>query len=201
MIGAVRRGLWAATRHVVRDSRGKTVAVFDSRVRLWRDPPGLDFPREDFRRVARRIGWAIRPRETTPVHEGKGMGEWIRDHRELLIGGIGAALLTYVLASTILYARGPQKPAMIAWNAVMLAIIVMGQLFAWRRRIRVFPRGASELQIARALLAEGRCPSCAYAIGRVEPAMDGCVVCPECAGAWRLGREDAVRAVFNMGEG
>jgi hypothetical protein len=42
---------------------------------------------------------------------------------------------------------------------------------------------------ARAALAEhmGVCPSCEYSLEGLEAESDGCVVCPECGGAW--GRE------------
>ena len=41
----------------------------------------------------------------------------------------------------------------------------------------------------RAVLAMtqvGLCPSCAYRIDEIGPEPDGCTVCPECGGAWRL---------------
>jgi hypothetical protein len=199
VISAVKRGVWAATRPVVRDSRGKTVAVFDPRVRLWRDPPGLDFPQEEFRRVAERIRRATRPRETTPLHHGKATREWLREHRELLLGVPSAMFMTYLLANAAMHFRGPGRTTMIACTAVMLGSVVLGHLWGWRQRVRTFPRHANEVHIAAAMLAENRCPSCAYAIGRVEPAADGCVVCPECAAAWHLGREDAARPVFKRG--
>ncbi len=32
----------------------------------------------------------------------------------------------------------------------------------------------------------GRCPACQYELTALEPEADGCTVCPECGGAWRL---------------
>lgn len=34
----------------------------------------------------------------------------------------------------------------------------------------------------------GRCPACQYSIASLEPSSDGCTVCPECGGAWRLAK-------------
>jgi len=38
----------------------------------------------------------------------------------------------------------------------------------------------------RAVLAIGHCPSCAYRIFDIEAEPDGCTVCPECGGAWKI---------------
>lgn len=37
-----------------------------------------------------------------------------------------------------------------------------------------------------AVLGHGRCPGCIYEIRALTPEADGCVVCPECGGAWRV---------------
>lgn len=42
--------------------------------------------------------------------------------------------------------------------------------------------------IFQTLLSHGRCGSCGYVLAQVPPARDGCVVCPECGGAWRQDR-------------
>lgn len=34
----------------------------------------------------------------------------------------------------------------------------------------------------------GRCPACQYSLASLEPATDGCTVCPECGAAWRLAK-------------
>lgn len=40
--------------------------------------------------------------------------------------------------------------------------------------------------VARYWLSTGQCASCRYELARVEPASDGCVVCPECGAAWKI---------------
>ncbi|MBX3406620.1 MAG: hypothetical protein KF869_07635 [Phycisphaeraceae bacterium] len=46
----------------------------------------------------------------------------------------------------------------------------------WRMRARV----------ARLIVLDGCCATCGYALDGVEPASDGCTVCPECGSAWNL---------------
>ena len=48
-------------------------------------------------------------------------------------------------------------------------------------------RGWSSVNNAmRCVLSIGHCPSCAYRISDIEIESDGCTVCPECGGAWKL---------------
>jgi hypothetical protein len=48
--------------------------------------------------------------------------------------------------------------------------------------------GAGERAAADALLRRGLCASCLYGLGGLTPEPDGCLVCPECGGAWRAER-------------
>jgi hypothetical protein len=260
ILRALNRAVWAAATRVVRDSRGTTVPVFDSRVRLWRDPPGLDFPTEDFRRVAARL----RPRRVAPPPHAPGWAitAGLAGAGVLMVAALAGALspMRFVVAlmfwiafwwisvgawvdgtqgrvsspdplAEIRYVRPPaffdwvrvysRLPVMILSCAVFaivfwtsrhtappaLRIIEGGVVVlygvttlyygvaAGRKFARMFPP-ANELQVARALLAEHRCASCAYDLGAVEPEPDGCTVCPECGAAWRRGRADAVSPVY-----
>ena len=38
------------------------------------------------------------------------------------------------------------------------------------------------------LLSRGVCASCLYSLAGLEAGGDGCLVCPECAGAWKRSR-------------
>lgn len=38
----------------------------------------------------------------------------------------------------------------------------------------------------QAMSRAGLCASCGYRIDEIEPEADGCTVCPECGGAWRV---------------
>lgn len=42
---------------------------------------------------------------------------------------------------------------------------------------------------AQAMALQGACPSCEYEIVGLPVERDGCVVCPECGGAWRVEAE------------
>jgi hypothetical protein len=47
--------------------------------------------------------------------------------------------------------------------------------------------------VAGAMLGVGHCPGCGYDLTRATPEDDGCTVCAECGGAWRLPRGDEQR--------
>jgi len=56
---------------------------------------------------------------------------------------------------------------------------------AWNRRRGMF--------IAAAMV-RGLCPACGYDLREIDPEEDGCSVCPECAGAWKIkGIDSGVR--------
>ena len=57
--------------------------------------------------------------------------------------------------------------------------LLMG-IYLRRRSWRSAPAGR------RAMLAFHVCPSCGFDLSALSPEPDGCVVCPECAAAWRL---------------
>lgn len=40
--------------------------------------------------------------------------------------------------------------------------------------------------VARQWLAQKTCASCRYGLAEIEPEADGCTVCPECGGAWKI---------------
>ncbi len=53
---------------------------------------------------------------------------------------------------------------------------VVIKLYGWR----------SSTHARQALLRAGLCAGCGYSICELQPEADGCTVCPECGGAWRL---------------
>jgi hypothetical protein len=68
--------------------------------------------------------------------------------------------------------------------APVLGVVLLGVwLVAWL--LWWFTRGRQ--RAAEAMATEGRCPSCAYDIAQLPVADDGCTICPECGGAWRVG--------------
>ncbi len=72
--------------------------------------------------------------------------------------------------------------------AMLLIYVPLVGLFAglmyWKRRCGFFeirPRVS-----IRAMLRQTLCPACGYSLGVVPTAPDGCRVCPECGGAWKI---------------
>ncbi len=46
-------------------------------------------------------------------------------------------------------------------------------------------------------LRDGQCPACGYDVADIDADADGCIVCPECGGAWRMSRlSDPPRVVI-----
>ena len=67
------------------------------------------------------------------------------------------------------------------WGAVSVPIaFVLTGLMA-----RLGRRTFQNKRVAASLVTAGRCASCGYALAQLAPQDDGCVVCPECGGAWR----------------
>jgi len=68
--------------------------------------------------------------------------------------------------------------------SIALWLAMLG-LAVWTMRRSIHFKDRTEL--ARSFLRFSRCPSCAYRIAGLEAEDDGCVVCPECGAAWRVG--------------
>lgn len=51
---------------------------------------------------------------------------------------------------------------------------------------KVRKRSSYTRRVFGGLLNQGRCPACDYEIFGLESEADGCIVCPECGGAWRV---------------
>lgn len=70
---------------------------------------------------------------------------------------------------------------------LVLMVPVLGApigMTVWKRRCGFYefrPR-----PIIGAMLRQWLCPACAYSLRTVPPADDGCRVCPECGGAWKI---------------
>ncbi len=76
---------------------------------------------------------------------------------------LALSAIALVAGSVLLVALGP----------LILAVIVLNHL--------------ARLSVAREVrLVSAICPACAYSLTSSTPHDDGCTVCPECGGAWRL---------------
>jgi len=69
--------------------------------------------------------------------------------------------------------------------AVIFVLLMIGVLSAVDRAIATRRIGSA---IGATIAAHGFCASCGYSLRGLQPAEDGCLVCPECGGAWRAGR-------------
>jgi len=71
-------------------------------------------------------------------------------------------------------------------SRVVEALAFLVPFFAAVYCLRGIDRRGKAARVRVALLKIGRCPSCGYALAGVEAEPDGCRVCPECGGAWRV---------------
>ncbi len=84
---------------------------------------------------------------------------------------LGAANFGPVVIALILF-----SPVAATWITLLaMSLVSAGEWF-----------GAESNLIKAAMLRECSCPSCDYDLSGVEPAPDGCTVCPECSAAWRM---------------
>lgn len=67
----------------------------------------------------------------------------------------------------------------LGWVLVIL-VLTSNSLYGIARELRENP------VLVEFNLERGCCPACTYPLRTVPAAPDGCRVCPECGGAWRL---------------
>ncbi len=159
----MKRAFKAAFTHPLLDARGRQVPLYNSRGRMLFDDPNADFPQVEFERVYRRLFPRFSIRRSPAA--------------QLLLGAFWAcAALVYFLSvsSSMRFALVPA--GIVAPLAAVFGARVSRRWF-W---------GTTPDDIAVAMLAGGRCPSCAYRLPGVPPDPDGCTTCPECSAAWRL---------------
>jgi hypothetical protein len=68
--------------------------------------------------------------------------------------------------------------------SIIVAMVFWYFLLGWIRRGRF-------AKIAEIFLSQGHCASCGYLLDDLATESDGCVVCPECNGAWKKERVGA----------
>lgn len=100
---------------------------------------------------------------------------------------VAAAIVFTAVALLLRFSVGVRLPV---WMGGAVPGLAISFLSLWYLR-RFEKQGAPE--IARILLADGLCACCGYTLADIPEDADGCVVCPECGGAWRGDR--VVRAV------
>jgi hypothetical protein len=99
-----------------------------------------------------------------------------------LMGGLTQSFIT--LSPYVVRAIGWQQ--MGGWMSFIMPAAFVGTLWAliWGA-MRIEQRAALQ-QTSATLLAARHCACCLYPLHGLEQQDDGCTVCPECGGAWRL---------------
>lgn len=112
------------------------------------------------------------------------VGSW-RYYGVVLAVGLAPVVVSSIVMNVTLFrvaaspidARSFIAGLVVALGMMVLVVLPLGTRLV---RHRLGP------DIREAVLDQGFCPSCAYRLEGVPPEADGCTVCPECGGAWRV---------------
>lgn len=107
-------------------------------------------------------------------------------------GSMFYVLTLYAVSFLVLFALFASPPAgeigLFLWLALigtgLVAVTVMLAIGSWIANREVYER------VARSMRHGSNCPQCWYDLAGHGHEQDGCVVCPECGAAWRLGSVD-----------
>lgn len=107
----------------------------------------------------------------------KNLNAWKNFHNLLFAGMLLVSFLYCSIASNFYFQvpRYISTTHLILWVVVGVVYVRLMKLFALKIR-------------CKAAIIDCRCGSCLYELQGQIPESDGCVVCPECGGAWRLDR-------------
>lgn len=106
----------------------------------------------------------------------------------LVLGSMMIVVLCGVF--TILLSKLGTQPRLF-YGASVLSLLPLAILYELTA-LRVFRR-LYRMVFPEAVLAQGFCPHCLYDLrGVVTREGDGCTICPECAGAWKMPGAEAV---------
>jgi hypothetical protein len=147
------------------DDRGQSVKVLN--------PVAFNpWPVQGDDRIAaliRRVGLAL---------QGKSVFRRIAWQVLMVIGAIAVAIVVVTVCRRYL-------PGVPGWVPVL--VVVFGSSAGGARLVR-FMACSTESDVAAIVLEEGLCPVCGYNFYGLSADTDDCVVCPECAAAWKWDR-------------
>ncbi len=163
----------------VRDDRGQLKELYGTGFGVGAATDRGVLPRGVFRRVNRGAANA----------KGLRLGRYLAISPEMYIVGVAAFGLTYLVA-VVLFSPGKVQPGpgLIFAYAVM-PVVPLGLLAYCVLNRRGF-RGWRRKYVVAAMLGERRCPGCAYDLSGARVEDDGCTVCGECGGAWKVAEVD-----------
>jgi hypothetical protein len=171
------------------------IGVMGAGARGWWDA-NLGHPRSvDFRLMASKGFFS---RSEWIVRDGRGVDRRVR----IAIASGWASLSTGLRAVVVFYlafagacvlgcvwglsfiTRSPGSGTKLSgWFPVVL-FLFLAAMQVWNAWLTL-ARADGGMLAAKSRMSRGVCPSCSYPIATLPPAEDGCIVCPECGGAWR----------------
>jgi hypothetical protein len=154
------------SRPVIRDARRRYVPVVQ--IGLWTQESEL--PKDTFDRVRDRL---------QPQNGSRTPGP--------LLFLLFTALYLSLFIQGLVAGRG--------WSTAPFALLALLSIWVALTRKRHLPP-AQHVELARALLAERHCPSCAYSLADTAPDDRGHTICPECGAAWKLAPQPAAAPTY-----
>jgi hypothetical protein len=161
----------------IRDDRGRVHELYGTGYGTGALADASTLSAVEYRRIRDRAKRARDPLADDPRYVGMSWKIYA------LAGVIGLVLMCAMAIVVVGVRRSHWPPEVI----LVVSGVPLPVLLLLSRR--GFFRKQFPVAIADAMLAEKRCPSCGYDLGAAAPEGDGCVVCAECGGAWRLPRE------------
>lgn len=97
---------------------------------------------------------------------------------------MAGALLLALATLTAFWGPSAGRWELVGVVAVGIALVAV----QYARRSERVSENATPNDVSRAMLKAERCPCCVYMLSGVPTQPDGCIVCPECGGAWKTPR-------------
>ncbi|MBX3359020.1 MAG: hypothetical protein KF745_11410 [Phycisphaeraceae bacterium] len=133
-----------------------------------------------------RGSWLFRTRDGRGVMRGVTgsiVDRWRAVDRKSLTANTGPAFPSVTLVIPVMVFAVVAAPNL--WRGRTLLALIALAFLLWVLRIILLWQ-ASAGALAERWIRRGQCPSCGYTIKGLKAEDDGCVVCPECNGAWNM---------------
>ncbi len=148
-----------------------------------RGEPARRISRADLLRAARSENTAIQGIARRIKHAIKSEGRRMTPDRVVL--SVVAVFGVFMASGTV---NGIVLPLLGFGGAGTGLLVFIGMIVLAHVVIQKYVRRGTLNQLARTAVAEGVCGSCAFPLGGVPLAEDGCYVCPECGASWLADR-------------
>lgn len=102
---------------------------------------------------------------------------------KLSVWGVFGAMCSWAIPAI----GGWGRSQLVSVGGVIVLVVMLGLMVATGMFFGSFMSRRRGITAVRACLRSAVCPSCGYSLAGVPAEEDGCVMCGECGGAWRVG--------------